>query len=226
MRETTEAVREKGRQEFEQRYQNEIQQQSEQLSELNQTASEQLRRSRMDTAQKLAAYEERQEDPFYKLLDLNAQLHDIGDSYVLTARIPPHEQQKVNVSLKGNNQLVISGYRRNEEKLEVGPGRMKGTASHQSYSETFPLSWPVEGRKLEKYFEGDELIVKLPKKTENSVHSVYESDKKAKPERARVQRPTFPENLPNTTANPAPEAGDPALAHSTGAERKSQKTLS
>jgi HSP20 family molecular chaperone IbpA len=223
MRVSSEAAREKSRQEFEAKYQKMVSSQNETLAQINQKGNEQLEQTRLDTSHKLAAYEGRQEDPFYKLVDLKAELHDVGDSYVLTAKIPSHEQQKVNVSLKGNNQLTISGYRRNEEKVDVGPGRTRGTASHQSFSESFPLAWPVEAKKLEKYFEGDELIVKLPKRSEHSIHNVYES--KPRPVKARVERPKFPENLPNTVSDVAPNDLDPALTNSSGSSKKSQKPL-
>ena len=95
------------------------------LNNLNSTASQQIIQIRQDTAQKLAAYSSRQSDPFYKMMDMRATLHDDGTHFVLIANIPSHEQDHVAVAVKGN-ELLLSGTRRNEEKLDLGPGRTRG----------------------------------------------------------------------------------------------------
>ena len=165
------------------------------LDNLQNTASQQIRDIRQDTTQKLAAYSSRQGDPFYKLLDIGAQLHDRGDSYVLTARIPTQEQRSVSASIRGNT-LVISGTRRNEEHLNLAPGRTRGTSSYQSYEESFPLAWPVEKSALSKEFQGDRVIITVPKTGQESYEAIRDAGKRSEPERVRAERPNFPGNLP------------------------------
>ena len=58
------------------------------LDRLQADSSHELKRIRMDTAQKLSAYRERQDDPFYKLLDIGAELSEERDHFVLTAKDP------------------------------------------------------------------------------------------------------------------------------------------
>ncbi len=92
------------------------------------------------------------------------------------------------------NQVVLTGTRRNEEKLEIGPGRSQTTNAFQTFLETFPMNWPVEAKLLSKSFEGDQLTVIIPKK---AIDFEYRSPvKKSTAARARVERPKFPDNLP------------------------------
>jgi HSP20 family molecular chaperone IbpA len=165
------------------------------LDRINAQASRELSTLRADTAQKLAAYSSRQNDPFYKMLDLQAELTEHEDHFQLTARIPEHERDHINVNLLGDR-LVLTGARRNEEKLdlsEIAPGRSQSTSAYQSYSESFGLPWPVDARGLSKVYDGDHLVVTIPKKNEFS-----KAPMKAQgpPERYRAERPQFPGNLP------------------------------
>ena len=193
------------------------------LNDIDARASRTIGEIRRDTAHKLAAYADRQDDPFYKLLDLDISLHDRGDFYELKATIPQHEQEHVSVTVKGS-QIVISGARRNEEKLEIEPGRTKGTNSFQSYLETFPLTWPVDTKRLSREFEGDQLTVRLPKKGDYA----HEPPKgtQATPERARLQRPKFPDNLPLAKIEAARESPqDPTVTLSSRPKPRGGKTL-
>lgn len=210
----TSEAREQVQSKFQENYQAALDETQDSLSRLRESGAEKLREVRQDTAQKLAAYGERQKDPFYKMLDLQAEFHDIGEAYVVTARVPKHEQSKVSVAIRGN-ELVLSGYRRNEERLELGPGRHRGSASHQTYSESFPLAWPVDPKKLEKYFDGDQLYVKVEKKKEYAVTPVYDGKQQAREvSRLRAERPRLPELDELVKSPESPEAkrkGSPTL---------------
>lgn len=194
---TTEAI-ERANRHFEEKFETTVQDQAETIANLNNRASDQIREIRKETSHKLAGYASRQRDPFYKMVELDLKVEDTGEGYLLTARIPEHEQKNVSVSLKGN-QLVVSGHRRNEEKLELRPGRTVGTNSYQSFHEAFPLPWPVDGKQLTRSFDGDQLIVTVPKK-----QMVYEAKVAQAPKtRAKVEKPRFPENIPHVERDPA-----------------------
>jgi HSP20 family molecular chaperone IbpA len=169
--------------------------QSEQLADLNSRASQELKSTRLDTSHKLAAYEQRQKDPFYKLVDMDARLTEREDEYVMTATIPEHEQKGVSVSVKGGN-LVLSGTRKNEEKLEIEPGHTRGTNAFQSYLETFPIDWPVDANRMSRSFEGDTLVVRVPKKKSGLEYKSAALEGSNKPQRSKLERPKFPDNLP------------------------------
>lgn len=189
-------------------YEGTVARQGTEIAELNRSVGGKIREIRLDSARRLDAYSSRQRDPFYQMMDVEASVEETTDSYVLRARIPEHEQDNISVSVRGD-QLVLSGTRRNEEKIELEPGRSVGTSAFQSFQESFPLTFPVDSRRLQRRFDGDELTVVLPKKT------TYQAPphKAARPERARVDRPRFPENLlpiAKTEAGPDDEPATPS----------------
>lgn len=194
LRANTAQAQENAEADYTRKVQTNIHEKTEQLSHINQEATRKLNEVRADTSRKLAAYAERQRDPFYQLLRLDAELEDQGDNYVLTARIPEHEQKHVNISVRGN-QLVVSGTRRNEEKLNLGPGREISSSAYQSYSESFPLAVPVEAKALQRRFDGDELIVTVPKKSGVPNYQAFQAKR---PPKMVADRPHFPENIPHT----------------------------
>lgn len=160
------------------------------MDDLNWKAGRELEKIRHDTAHRLDAYSSRQSDPFYKLVDLKANFVEHDDQFVLKVNIPEYEQKHISVSIRGN-EVVVSGNRRNEEKLELEPGKNITTSAYQSYSKSFPLNWPVNPKNLTREFDGDQLIIRIPKKT------TYEPPAmKRTASRAVVERPNFPSNLP------------------------------
>ncbi len=179
-------------QHFQESYKKTLELHDESLKNIQTKVGETLRELRGSTAQKLAAYSNRQKDPFYKLVDLDADLSETSDAFILRATVPLHEQESIAVTVRGD-QVVVSGRRRNEEKLEIEPGHELVTAAYQSFSESYPLDWPVEARGLSRNFEGDQLIVTIPKK--NS-HQEWIQKQKPHAEPTRAERPEFPENLP------------------------------
>jgi HSP20 family molecular chaperone IbpA len=168
------------------------------LDRIEGQVSHRIQDIRKDTSDKLAAYQSRQSDPFYKLMALQGKVYETGDSFILTARVPAHEQKGMTATIKGDN-LIISGYRRNEETLETSPGHQLNSSSFQSFNESFPLSWPVEKNRLTKEFQGDLLIVRVPKKNEYA----FKKPQHAKPEKVRVEHPHFPSNLPLASSQEA-----------------------
>jgi len=162
------------------------------LSNLYSRAKDSLELARLDSSEKLSAYTSRQTDPFYKLVNINATLSEHDDEFVLEATIPSHEQDNISINIR-NNQIVVSGRRRNEEKSQLAPGRELATQSFQSFSETIPLPWPVDAKMLSRGFEGDTLVVRVPKKL---TYTAEPYKAKQKPSRARLERPKFPENIP------------------------------
>lgn len=178
--------------------------QEKRLDELNQLANEKLQKIRSDTSRKLDAYSSRQKDPFYQLVTLDSDLEETRDAYILKLNIPDYEQKHLSITVRGN-QIVVSGSRRNEEKLEVEPGRQQSTASYQSYQETFPISWPVDSHALTRKIEGDTIVVTIPKKGTYSAPVAARSARDV--ELARADRPHFPENIPHTeNSEPIPES--------------------
>ncbi len=192
MRETYKEANEKAHDQFHKKFESEVKENHQVIADVDNRASQQIGKIRRDTSRKLSAYAMRQRDPFYKMLDVNAKFRDAGDAYVVTLAVPPHEHDHVSAVVEGN-QLVISGARHNQEKLNLGPGRYKSSSSYQTFQESFPLLWPVEDHKLSKSFDGDEMTIRVPKKDRLAFR---EPQPKVKPEAVEIEQPHFPDNLP------------------------------
>lgn len=177
---------------FENRYQGQVESYNQSLNTLNELAGSRIEQIRSDSARKLAAYNERQNDPFYKLVKANSQFFETEGAYKIVTKIPPHERENVSVKVSGG-EISLHGVRRNSEKLEVEPGHFQETHSYQTYSEKFPIQSQVDARSITKEFKGNTLIVTIPKRGALTQSEPYQAKK---PEKAHVQTPIFPDNLP------------------------------
>ena len=160
------------------------------LADINQRARDQIKSVRENTEQKLNAYSSRERDPFYRLTTLRSRLFEDRDKYTLVAKIPKYEQEHIQASLTGNN-LVLNGYRRNDEELNEKDGHSQQSSSFQSFHETYPLETPADGKRLKQYFQGDNLIVEVPK-----LKFAYKRlDPVLNKEDAHIELPHFPRSI-------------------------------
>lgn len=180
--------------------------QNQSLRNLNETANNKLNELRQSAGSKLAAYSSRSSDPFYQLKETQAQLTNEDNHFKLTAVIPEHEREHINVTVRGNH-VVISGTRRNTEKLEVAPGQVRQTQAYQTFSESFPIDWPVDPKRMTQEWNGDQLVVRIAKRAIPEREAFVA--KKPTPEKIQITRPDFPENLPMAKFAP-PKKDDPA----------------
>lgn len=176
---------------FEDRYKAISENQRRSLARQQLRANRELAKLREEHSQKLAIYDSRGEDPFYKMVKLGGELQETDTHFVWQAQVPAHEQKDISVSIKGGD-LVIEGQRRNEERVEVEPGHFISTHSFQKYSEAIALPQPVNKEHLYREFQGDTLMISIPKWRNR--HEIATEDKDYVPIEAR--RPQFPGDLP------------------------------
>lgn len=222
LQETTAAARQHAEARYNENYESTLTEGQKRIDELLDRTTGQLQQLRADTSAKLSAYANRARDPFYKIMDLSASLQDRGSQYVITARIPEHEQKHVSVSVKGDH-VIISGYRSNQEKLDLGEGRTKSSAAHQTFTETLPLSHPVEPTQMTKEFRGDQLIVTVQKRP---TYGAKPQHRKPALDKPRVSRPQFPENLGKVLADPEPPRDDEEMKDRISSRTRGSGTLS
>ncbi len=172
-----------------------IEEQRQSLGEIYQQSNQKLREIRQDTSQKIAAYTSRQNDPFYKLMTLDAQLKDEGKDFVLTVTIPEYEQEHISAVIRGD-QLVLSGYRKNEESLKDPSGHSQETTAYQSFHESFPLSWPVDPKRLTREHKDDQVIIRVPKMSQFT----FREPTREKLQSSHLEAPNFPHNIGKTTS--------------------------
>jgi len=161
------------------------------LDRINGAATKSLSNIKSDYARSLAAYDTRQEDPFYQLVNLDAKISEDDGSYRLTASIPPHEAEQVQVSVVGDK-IVLSGRRQMNEVLKDPSGRETKTASFQSFHEVFPAEKPINSKLIHREYDGDTLTVYFPKYGGVTKTPPYKVEK---PEPTIAHRPEFPKNL-------------------------------
>lgn len=167
-----------------------VKQNKDAMADLNWRATRGAEEIRRDTSQKLDAFADQKSDPFYRMVNVDGRISEHSDQYIFTAKIPEHEQSRININIRGS-ELIISGKRKSEESLEIEPGRISRTNSYQSFSENFPLGFPVDPKNMTREFQGDTLVVRIPKKT------TYAAEKPRKTAaRAVLERPNFPKDLP------------------------------
>lgn len=198
---------------FTEQYQNIQKQQAGVLAHMDGEISARVNKIRADSAQKLAAYEDQKEDPFYRLTTINAEVEETDNAYILRAEVPEHERKHVNVSIRGD-QIVVSGYRKSQEKQNLAPGRTQASSSFQSYNETFPITWPVDSRGLKREFEDGVLVITIPKKLTYQPYKPFKADKVTQD---KIEKPVFPNELPlekfveERLAFENPESADPEV---------------
>ncbi len=160
---------------------------------LEKRTSEQLAAVQRGRSEQLNAYSARKEDPFYRFVDLKASLSESDSQYQVSAQVPFHEQKGMSASMQGKH-LVISGTRKNEDRIEDPGIGYKSTASFQTFHQAFLLPWPVDSKQLRMHFEGEKLVVSVPKiQPESQGYEVYTPQKRV--ERVQIQRPKFPDDL-------------------------------
>ncbi len=179
-----------------------VSQSESELLSLFRNSKQQLDAIRSDSSRKLAAYSSRQSDPFYQPVILGADMAEGENEYVITAKIPQHEQQFLSVSVKGGNELVVSGQRRAKEVINKPDGGNQTTANFQSYSETFKLPIPVQREAIDKEFRGEQLTIRIPKV---GLELRPGDRKKMEAKAPRLEKPRFPDNIPVDKF----QAGDP-----------------
>ncbi len=188
---------------YKQTFEGKIKKQAEILKNIGSRAARALNQIQQDTAQKISAYGTRQNDPFYQLMTIGANLSENEDAYVLIATIPTHEQKNISITMQGNR-LMVKGARQNEEVTQNDPEKTVSSSSYQSYHESFTLDYQVDSKRMTKVFDGDQLIVTIPKtgKLGAPLHrSPYQAT-------AITEKARFPENLPKPTPTQTSAPGE------------------
>lgn len=110
----------------------------------------------------LSRYDDKQDDPFYRPIDLRTRVSEHEEYYELRAEIPEHEREGLVVS--GNlNEIILSGSRKFSQKYLGDRGQKKESSAFQSYSEVIPVKAPIDPRFIQKYFDGSDLVAIVPK---------------------------------------------------------------
>ncbi len=118
---------------------------------------------RNDRLEKLTHFDQRGEDPFYRLKGLNPVVSETETDYTVKIKMAAHEAQNVFVSGEGH-QLKISLARRFQDQLKNQEAQsLTKTNSYQTIVETLSLSEGVDTKKIQRYYTDGTLTIKVPK---------------------------------------------------------------
>lgn len=179
------------------------------LASINSRTSGLLEKIKQDQTRSLAAYSERGQDPFYQPISIGAQVKEHDDHFEIFAPVPAHEQKGLAVTVQGQN-LVISGHRTHDESVNTEDGTVQTSSSYQAFTESVPLTFPVEARLLSREATPDGVTFRVPKK---QFYAPQYQAKSRTPELDKLKidgPPKFPHNLPKhaDTMTPAEVSQD------------------
>lgn len=182
------------------------------LGEQNKRAARQLHQLTESNSRQIDAFASRQSDPFYQMVSMNGRIREHANGFTFSAEIPEYEKDTISVSVR-DGQLVVTGNRKAETKVDKAPGQSVKTSSYQSYSETYPLNYPVDPKLITKTYEDGTLTIEIPKRTsfEHPLHQAKNKDTSMP-----SQKPDFPKAIAAKEGqiNPNEEIPDPVLEKS------------
>src|SRR5690606_33442683 len=111
--------------------------------------------------ERFAKFDNAQQDPFYRMKEIESSLEEGPNSFVFRARVPEHERKNIDVLVK-DNEIIVSGQRAFEEKVDKD-GRTVSTHTSQSLREKIPLTHPVVPDAVSKDYENGYITVHIPK---------------------------------------------------------------
>ena len=105
----------------------------------------------------------REGDAFYQPKSFSANLSEQEDSYVLSAKVPAHEKDNVEVRVK-DNKVILSSARAFKDSFKDENSHME-TSSHQTYRQEFELAKPADAKRVITNVKDDGTITAfIPKK--------------------------------------------------------------
>jgi HSP20 family molecular chaperone IbpA len=131
------------------------------LRSQNQMYTRALTEAKSEQVAKLEKYDNRKEDPFYKIQSKESRFQDEGDYYALSAFIPEHEKENIKVRIQPDK-VTVSGNRSFADNLDQ-QGKKLSTNSYQTFREEFAFEQPVYHKAITQERRGDEVIFKIPK---------------------------------------------------------------
>jgi len=149
------------RKEYDSAFKKNLQAFENQVREQREALAKSLVREKREVMEDVGRYNSKNQDPFYRLSQPNAELKESDNHYIIETRVPEHEKDNVKVVVH-DNKVVVQGERRFEDKVEDVDGKI-ATNSYQTYRQEIPLEHPVREKFATRHYENGVLTVKIPK---------------------------------------------------------------
>jgi HSP20 family molecular chaperone IbpA len=104
----------------------------------------------------------RESDPFYRMQSFDGHLEDNPTSYVLRAKVAPHEKANLQVHVE-KDKVTLAASRSYQDKFKDDDSKI-ATNSFQTYRQEFKFDEPVHADRIVKRVESDgQVTVTIPK---------------------------------------------------------------
>lgn len=123
----------------------------------------QLAEIKRDFLKRADTYNNKAEDPFYKVEDRGSYITETSDAYFLTAYIPEHEKDSVKVTVQ-QDKITVAGNRSFKDKIaDESESKVISTNSYQNFREEFAVNKPIRTEGMTRERNGDWVIFTIPK---------------------------------------------------------------
>jgi HSP20 family molecular chaperone IbpA len=143
----------KERKDFAQQYGREMKVNQDTLAMHKEGFLKELYKQKVELDRRAGVQASRAEDPFYRLKEFDAKIAEGTNHYVLTAKVPAHEKDSVEVIVKPDK--VVLSARRSYQDVDNQDGVKSSTNSYQTYRQEFALSAPVDDKKVRTEIKDD-----------------------------------------------------------------------
>jgi len=130
--------------------------------------NKELNEIKKDFLGEISRFENKEEDPFYRLENRGSELRENTDFYILKAFVPEHEKDTIKVIIQPDK-VTVSGQRSFKDKIEDN-GKLMSSSSYQTFKEDFPFEKPVITKGMTRERHGDWVIYTIPKGLETRLN--------------------------------------------------------
>lgn len=111
---------------------------------------------------KMQKFDNRGDDPFYKVQDLGAEMHESPEGYQVSVLVPESELKNFKVKVH-DDKIMVTGARKFED--EINDGRQKvATNNYQTIHQEFKLASPADKDLFKREYRDGYLVVTVPKR--------------------------------------------------------------
>lgn len=153
--------KEKQAKDFQSQYQQGHQNNLQALDQQRDTLVRAAHAQKSELYQKIKHYEDKKQDPFYRIVDLDSKLTEQESSYVFSTRIPEHDRDKISVRVQ-RDKVLVTGQRAFQDNLK-DEGKTIKTSSFQTIHEELKLDRPVREKEIAQSYKDGVLTVIIPK---------------------------------------------------------------
>ena len=120
-----------------------------------------LLKEKAEVLRDVGKFSKKQDDPFYRMAQVQGSLTESDSHYIVKAEVPEHEKENIKVTVK-DDKVIVQGSRRFKDAIDQETSKIS-TENYQSFREVIPLEHPVKDKFTSRHWADGILTVKIPK---------------------------------------------------------------